>query len=214
MNILWNVYCDKSLSTLFILLPLFYYTDSNGFYNVLNRLVLKGQWFYLALRPWVDNGSIFSCWPAQSSGHSLRPSGSADRAVWAPAMQPYLPPPLPQAECWEVVDSGPWRGVTSAPEGVCKNSAVEVLSDSWLSYGLSSHPAVASLLIASLCSPCTTTTGLFNIQALEFNYSQSPPLFRITWHTSALLVWPGFYKTTDVPILIIHAMVITWWLQM
>lgn len=130
----------------------------------------------------------------------------------APAKQPYLPPPLPQAECWEVVESGPWRGVTSAPEGVCKNSAVEVLSDSWLSYCLSSHPAVASLLIASLCSPCTTITGLFNIQALEFNYP--PPLFKITWHTSALLVWPGFYKTTDVPILIIHAMVITWWLQM
>lgn len=164
MNILWNVYCDKSLSTLFILLPLLYYTIlivMMSWYNVLNRLVLKGQWFSVALRPWVDNGSIFSCWPAQSSGHSLRPSGSADRAVWAPAKQPYLPPPLPQAECWIVEESGPWRGVTSAPEGVCKNSAVEVLSDSWLSYCFSSHPAVASLLIASLCSPCTTITGLF-----------------------------------------------------
>ncbi len=106
--------------------------------------------------------------------------------MWAPAKQPYLPPPLPQAECWVVVESGPWRGVTSAPEGVCKNSAVEVLSDSWLSYCLSSRPAVASLLIASLCSPCTTITGLFNTQALELNYP--PPLFR--WlHSLPLPFW-------------------------
>ncbi len=128
--------------------------------------------------------------------------GSAVRAVWAPAKQPYLPPPLPQAE------SGPWRGVTSAPEGVCKNSAVEVLSDSWLSYCLSSHPAVASLLIASLCSPCTTITGLFNTQALELNYPL--PLFR--WlHSLPLPFWSDhafIVQVTDVPVLPIHSIFI------
>lgn len=119
-----------------------------------------------------------------------------------------LPPPLPQAECWVVVESGPWRGVTSAPEGVCKNSAVEVLSDSWLSYCLSSRPAVASLLIASLCSPCTTITGLFNTQALALNYP--PPLFR--WlHSLPLPFWSDhafIVQVTDVPVLPIHSILI------